>query len=110
MIEPAPTRLKSQTMAAGSTTVPAPRRQPWIIAPGPMTTSSSTTSSLSGSRCSTVFSRICIRAPIRTGPWLSPMIFTPAPMIEPAPTTTSPVISAESNSTAVSAMWGVLSR
>ena len=97
-------------MAPGSTTVPAPMWQPWIIAPGPMTTSSATTSSLSGSRCSTVFSRICTRAPMRTGPWLSPMIFTPAPMIEPSPTTTSPVISAESNSTAESAIGGVLSR
>src|SRR4051812_34850431 len=36
------------------------------------------------------------------------MIFTPAPMIEPSPTTTSPVISAESNSTAVWAIWGGL--
>ena len=47
----APTRLKSQTIAAGS-----------------MMTSSSTMSSLSGSKSSTVFSRICTRAPIRAGP------------------------------------------
>jgi hypothetical protein len=38
------------------------------------------------------------------------MIFTPAPMMEPSPTMTSPVISAESNSTAESAICGVLSR
>jgi len=31
-------------------------------------------------------------APMRTGPCESPMIFTPAPMIDPAPITTSPVI------------------
>ena len=83
--------------------------QPWIIAPGPMTTSSSMTSSLSGSRCSTVFSRICTLAPIRTGPWESPMILTPAPMMVSSPTTTSPVSSAESSSSALAATWGSLS-
>ena len=46
--------------------------QPWIIAPGPMITSSSMTRSLSGSRCSTAFSRICTRSPMRTGPCESP--------------------------------------
>jgi hypothetical protein len=37
-------------------------------------------------------------------------IFTPAPMMEPSPTTTSPVISADSNSTAEAWTSGVLSR
>ena len=54
---------------------------------------SSMTRSLSGSRCSTVFSRICTSLPMRTGPCESPMIFTPAPMIVRSPMTTSPVIS-----------------
>jgi hypothetical protein len=45
----APTTLPSQTIAAGSTTLPRPMRQPWIIAPGPITASSSMISSLSGS-------------------------------------------------------------
>jgi hypothetical protein len=96
-------------IAAGSTTQPASMWQPWIIAPGPMTTSSSITSSLSGSRCSTVFSRICTRDPMRTGPWESPMILTPAPTMVSSPTTTSPVISAESSSRALPAICGSLS-
>src|SRR4051794_14519161 len=47
-VDRAPIRLKSHTIAPGSTTVPDPRWQPWIIAPGPITTSSSITRSLSG--------------------------------------------------------------
>ncbi len=102
--------LLSQTIAPGSMTLPRPMWQPWIIAPGPITASSSMISSLSGSRCSTVFSRICTREPTRTGPWESPMIFTPAPMSEASPMTTSPVISAESNSRVPAPIDGVLSR
>ena len=98
--QPAPITLWSQTIAPGSMTDPAPMRQPWIMAPGPTITPSSMTRSLSGSRCSTVFSRICTSLPMRTGPWESPMILTPAPMIVRSPTTTSPVISAVGNSTA----------
>src|SRR5215210_5690580 len=109
-IDSAPTVLKSQTMAAGSTTVPRPMWQPWIMAPGPMTTSSSITSSLSGSRCRTAFSRIWTREPMRTGPCESPMIFTPAPMRVFSPMTTSPVISALSNSTVRAPSAGSLSR
>src|SRR5262249_32365336 len=70
---------------------------------------SSITSSLSGRRCRTVFSRIFTRAPMRTGPCESPMILTPAPMMLSAPTTTSPVISAVSNRIALAATWGCLS-
>ena len=92
--QPAPSTLPSQTIAPGSTTERAPMRQPWIMAPGPTITPSSRMRSLSGSRCRTVFSRICTSSPMRTGPWESPMILTPAPMIVRSPTTTSPVISA----------------
>src|SRR6266540_7144355 len=49
--------------------------------PGPTITPSSMMRSLSGSRCKTVFSRIWTSLPMRTGPWESPMILTPAPMI-----------------------------
>jgi hypothetical protein len=90
--------------------LPRPMWQPWIIAPGPITASSSMISALSGSKCSTVFSRICTREPMRTGPWESPMIFTPAPMSESSPMITSPVISAESNRTVPAPIDGVLSR
>ena len=91
-------RLRIAWIAPGSTTEPAPMRQPWIIAPGPTITPSSMMRSLSGNRCRTVFSRICTSLPMRTGPWESPMILTPAPMIVRSPTTTSPVISAVGNS------------
>ena len=46
--ESAPTALPSHTIAPGSTTLPRPMWQPWIIAPGPITASSSMISSLSG--------------------------------------------------------------
>ena len=57
-----------------------------------------------------MFSRICTREPMRTGPCESPMIFTPAPMRVSLPMITSPVISAESNSTVPAPINGVLSR
>ena len=57
-----------------------------------------------------MFSRICTREPMRTGPCESPMIFTPAPMRVSLPMITSPVISAESNSTVPAPIDGVLSR
>ena len=44
-----------------------------------------------------------------TGPWESPMIFTPAPISEFSPMMTSPVISAESNTTVPAPINGVLS-
>ncbi len=47
---------------------------------------------------------------MRTGPWESPMIFTPAPMIVRSPTTTSPVISAVGNRVADAATVGRMSR
>src|SRR5207244_3728603 len=81
-------------------------RQPWIMAPGPTMTPSSMMRSLSGSRCKTVFSRIWTSRPMRTGPWESPMILTPAPMIVRSPTTTSPVSSAVGNSVADAATVG----
>jgi len=90
--------------------LPRPMWQPWIIAPGPITASSPMISSLSGSKCSTVFSKICTREPMRTGLWESPMIFTPAPTSVSSPMTTSPVISAESDSTVPAPIDGVLSR
>ena len=83
---------------------------PWIIVPGPMITPLSRMRSLSGRRCRTVFSRICTSLPMRTGPWESPMILTPAPMIERSPTTTSPVISAVADRMADAAMVGTMSR
>ena len=47
---------------------------------------------------------------MRTGPWLSPMMRTPDPMIVRGPTCTSPVISAVSNTVAVGSMVGVVPR
>jgi len=47
---------------------------------------------------------------MRTGPWESPMIFTPAPISVSSPMTTSPVISAESNRTVPAPIAGVLPR
>ena len=57
-----------------------------------------------------MFSRIWTSSPMRTGPWESPMILTPAPMMVRSPTTTSPVTSADGNSTAESAMVGTMPR